>query len=92
MEIEKCSYCSGAILAGEFCDFCVTSFKSLPGPKEMSGEGRKKELEMLIGGVMTVPISMVLNRIQELIGRELNYGDLALSKEALLEEAYNNNL
>ena len=90
MKIQKCSYCSGYILDGEFCNFCTDSYTDLPCPSMMSGEAREKELRLLVCNPIHIPISMVSERIDVLVGREVKYGEITFNWQGLLREAYNN--
>jgi len=54
----------------------------------MTGEERAKEMELLFGA-LEIPVRMVHERIEELVGRPVFTHEMGLNSDGLIQEARN---
>lgn len=70
-----------------WCPSCLLELVNVPNACDMTGEERAIEMDILRVTPLNVPFAAIMQRISELVGRQVYVHEVALAWEDLLNEA-----
>lgn len=86
--MRTCHICGTEVEDSQSCPTCLANFESREPTGRMTLEERRRELELLLSGVLEFDLDKFYQRVQELMGRPVFSHELA-DTGALVTELQN---